>query len=166
MTEYSLAFSEKLIEAANLVAKIDLMEIESKRTVLYLSLLSCEITIKSLLERAGFDIKKIKRLSHNLSSLLVEIGNCEIYKDTNQARKEWIRATGIRSIRIDSRFSNATVGNLLTAEGSGASIYPNQIRYGDTLIHYPPEVMLEAAKAILTWAKKYLGKIRIAQQNN
>jgi hypothetical protein len=163
MSEYSLEFSEKLIEAAELVAKIDLEEIESKRTVLYLSLLSCEITIKALLEKAGYSVKTIKLHSHKLSALLKEIGICEIYKDVTPGCKKWIRATEIRSITIDYRFSNATAGNLLTGEKSGASIYPNQIRYGDKLAHYPPEVMLEVAKAIVDWAKIYWGKIRIAQ---
>jgi len=163
MPEFNLAFSEKLIEAATLISKNDLTEIESKRTVLYLSLLSCEITIKALLEKAGITIKKIKSHSHNLSELLKEIGNCEIHKELSPSCSKWIRATEIRSITIDSRFSNATAGNLLTAESKGASVYPNQIRYGDKLTHYPPEVMLEVAKAIVAWAKAYFEKIRIAQ---
>lgn len=161
MPEYDLKFSKKLIEAAELVAKNDLVEIESKRTVLYLSLLSCEITMKALLEKAGLSIKEIKSHGHNFSELLKEIGDCEIYKDLTTSCPRWVRATGLRSITIDTSFSNATVGTLLTAERNGASIFPNQIRYGDKITHYPPEVMLEVAKAIVAWGETYWDKIRI-----
>jgi len=117
-----------------------------------------------LLEKAGITIKKIKSHSHNLSELLKEIGNCEIHKELSPSCSKWIRATEIRSITIDSRFSNATAGNLLTAESKGASVYPNQIRYGDKLTHYPPEVMLEVAKAIVAWAKAYFEKSELPNQ--
>lgn len=116
-----------------------------------------------MIEKADLSVKSIKSHSHNLSELLKEIGNCEIYKELTPGCQKWIRATEIRSIAIDSRFSNATAGSLLTAEGKGVSVYPNQIRYGDKLIHYPPEVMLEVAKTIAGWAKLYWDKIRIAQ---
>jgi len=161
MTEFSIEFSEKLIEAANVIAKDDLDPIEAKRTVLYLSLLSCEISLKALLEAAGMPVRDIKRRSHRLSKLLADMSSCEIYKEVTPGTHRWIRATEIRSLTIDNRFSNGTVGALLTAEGNGASIYPNQIRYGATVRHFPPKIMLEVAKSITDWAKLNIGNIRL-----
>jgi len=40
--------------------------------------LSCEISLKALLEKAGVPIKKIRKRSHDLSGLLRDIGDCEI----------------------------------------------------------------------------------------
>ena len=42
MQEYNIGFSEKLIEAAQVIVKDGLQSVDAKRTVLYLSLLSCE----------------------------------------------------------------------------------------------------------------------------
>lgn len=165
MTEYSLSFSEKLIDAASFVAKEDLDQIEAKRTVLYLSLLSCEISIKALLEKSGMPVGKIKALSHNHIKLLSALSNCEIEKEygDNRARR-WFPATEIRSLTIDNKYSNATLGHLLSGEDSSASVYPNQIRYGSSLTHYPPEIMVEVAKIAFSWANKYSEKIRLLQK--
>ncbi len=67
-----------------------------------------------------------------------------------------------RSIHRMGMHGNATLGNLLEAKDLGASQYPNQIRYGDSLKHYPPEIMLTAAK---TWVNEHWNRIRIAQQD-
>ena len=47
------------------------------------------------------------------------------------------------------------------AETAGASTYPNKIRYGSTLEHYPSEMMLETAMKILEWVDEFFTKIRI-----
>ena len=156
-----MSFSKQLLETASMLARYDFSPLEAKRIVLYLSLFSCEITMKALLEKVEKPIKEIMSRSHRLSKLLEDIGECEIYKEITPYRTGWVRATEIRSITIDDLFSNATVGTLLTAEEKGASVYPNQIRYGDKLIHYPLDVMLEVAKAIYAWTQKYWDKIRL-----
>ena len=53
MAEYDIAFGERLAETARMVADEGLAELDAQRTVLYLSLLSTEITLKAMLERAG-----------------------------------------------------------------------------------------------------------------
>jgi predicted hydrocarbon binding protein len=76
MAEYDIAFGERLAETAKLVANDGLDSLDAKRTVLYLSLLSSEIVMKALLEKAGRPISKIRARSHNLKNLLEDIGDC------------------------------------------------------------------------------------------
>jgi hypothetical protein len=73
VTEYSIDFSENLIKAARFVLEDGADSVDAKRTVLYLSLLSCEITMKALLERAGKPVKEIKKSWHDLNGLLCDL---------------------------------------------------------------------------------------------
>ena len=63
--EYSLQFSQRLIAAARSFLDKDKVDDETGRAVLYLSLLSCEISLKALLEQAGFSMKELKKRSHD-----------------------------------------------------------------------------------------------------
>lgn len=164
MPEYNIGFSEKLIDAARVVVEDGLDSVDSKRTVLYLSLLSCEITLKALLERAGKPVTEIRKYSHNLSELLGHFSWCQVQVDIANGRLMWVPAARIRSLVVDPAYGNATVGTLLEAEDCGASKYPNQIRYGDSLYHYPPEMILGAATRVMAWAKEHWDRIRVAHE--
>ena len=78
MAEYNIGFSKKLIDAAGAVAVDDFSDIDAVRTVLYISSLASEITLKALLERAGIPVKDIKARAHSLSGLLADLGKCQI----------------------------------------------------------------------------------------
>ena len=160
MPMYNIGFSEKLIEAGNAIIKDDRASADARRAVLYLSLLSSEITLKALLEKAGVDVKIIKKRSHRLHELLSDIGKCKIPVKIGNS-KRWASANRIRSILVDKRYRNATVGHLLEANKIGLSKYPDEIRYGDKLFHYPPLMMLKAATKSLEWAKEHWETIRI-----
>ena len=60
MAEYDIAFGERLAETARIVAADGLEQLDAQRTVLYLSLLSVEITLKALLEHAGIPVTEIR----------------------------------------------------------------------------------------------------------
>ena len=155
MAEYNIEFSEKLVEAAQFVADEDDGSIEGGRTVLYLSCLACEITLKALLERSGKPLKEIKKLSHNLAGLMKELGACKVEIAIVKDFLAWVPATRLRSVTVDNRFANATVGTILSAEEKRASKYPNEIRYGDAIRHYPPKLVLETAIRVTEWAKEH-----------
>jgi HEPN domain-containing protein len=155
LAEYNIEFSEKLVEAAQFVGNEDDGSAEGGRTVLYLSCLACEITLKALLERSGKAVKKIAKLSHNLAGLLKELGTCKVEEPIVKDFFAWVPATRLSSVTVDNRFANATVGTILSAEEKGASKYPNEIRYGDAIKHYPPKLVLEAAIRITEWAKEH-----------
>lgn len=166
MSEYNIGFSEKLLDAAQSVAKDGLDSADAIRTVLYLSSLASEIALKALLEKAGKPIKDIKARRHSLSGLLVDLGGCRIKDEVVKGSLSWVPATRVRSVTFDQRFYNATVGKLLTGEEQGASKYPNELRYGDHVKDYPPELKLKAARALVDWAHKHWDEIRLGRSKS
>ncbi len=161
MAVYNTGFSEKLIYAAGAVAEEDFNDVDAVRTVLYLSSLASEITLKALLEKAGMLVKDIKARGHSLIRLLADLGKCQIQAEVTAGSRTWVPATRLRSKVVDSQYSDATVGKLLTGEDRGASKYPNELRYGDHLKDYPPELKLGAAKAVIDFAKEHWDEIRL-----
>src|SRR5262245_15018644 len=98
MPEYSLEFSESLIKAAEGLAAGGMDSVGDKRAVLYLSLVSCEITLKALLERAGWAIYDLIKCSHDLSKLLALFSKTEVEEEICPGRLMWVPAARIRSI--------------------------------------------------------------------
>lgn len=160
MAEYSIGFSKKLIDAADAVAMENLSDADAVRTVLYLSSLASEITLKALLERAGLPVKDIKSRGHSLSELLADLGKCQIQTEVAKGAHTWVPATQLRAKVVDNRYTDATVGKLLTGEERGASKYPNELRYGDYVRDYPPGLKMGAAKAVIDWAEEHWNEIR------
>ena len=162
MSEYNIGFSEKLLDAARAVTKDGLDSVDAIRTVLYLSSLASEIALKALLEKAGTPVKDIKARGHNLSGLLVDLGKCQIRAQVVKGSLQWVPAIRVRSVTVDNRFPDATVGKLLTGEEHGASKYPNELRYGDHVKDYSPELKMKAASALVDWAHKHWDEIRLS----
>jgi len=157
--EYSLEFSERLIDAANSLVRDADGKDEAGRAVLYLSLLSCEISLKALLERAGYTVKELIKRSHDLKGLLHDICFCEL-AGTGIGNSKPFRASRLLSQEVIENTYNGTVGALLHAEEKGASKYPNDIRYGDLVTHFPPLVMLKCASVVQRWARDNIDIIR------
>lgn len=164
MSEYNLGFSEKLIDAAKVVFDDGLNSVDAARTVIYLGLLSCEITLKSLLERAGMSVKDIKKYSHNLNGLLNAVRACEIHEDIGNGIFKWIPASRLKSLPINTSDGKTVVGKILSAESSGASNYPNEIRYGEGFRHYPPEAIIQTAISILSWTQNHWDRVCITKK--
>jgi hypothetical protein len=160
MAEYSLKFAEHLVRAAEALEADAAPHIDRSRAILYLSLLSAEITLKALLERAGTPVKQIRALSHDLNALQKEIGRCEVPLMHSTPHARWIRATGIRAKSIKVPGASSTVGVFLSSEAKGASKYPNNVRYGEKIKHFPPHAALEGARVILKWAHEHWTTIR------
>lgn len=95
MAEYDIAFGERLAEAARMVEAEGLVELDAQRTVLYLSLLSTEITLKAMLERAGKPVGDIRARSHRLSELLDDLGQCEVEVEIAPGTKQYVSASRI-----------------------------------------------------------------------
>lgn len=167
MAEYNIEFAGKLITAARVVASSDSDSVDAQRTVLYLSLLSCEISLKALLERAGFSVREITALSHNLRGLLDTVCRCEVNETiAGVTTPMWVSAARVCAIPISVGGGESTVGTLLSLEEAGASRYPNQIRYGSTIVHAPCEAMLQAAEKIFPWVVAHLAAVRRVAQSD
>jgi len=160
MAEYNLGLSQKLAETAVIVAMDGLEDFDAVQTVLYLSLLASEIALKALLEQAGQPVGKIRARSHNLKALLEDLGRCQIHVEITPGQVRWVSASRLRAVTINPNYGNAKVGTLLEAEDAGASRYPNQVRYGESFRHYPPQVIVKMASEIVKWAKQHWDEIR------
>ncbi len=154
--EYSIDFSERLIEAADSFIGKTEPECETNRAVLYLSLVSCEVSLKYALEKAGFAANSLRTRSHNFSALLSDFCKCKIW---NSDVNRWESAIAIASVVVVSEvrgveICNGTIGSLLDHDNENISKFPNSIRYGDKINHYDPLVMLDCAKAVAKWVRK------------
>ena len=159
MPEYDLSFARKLAETAALLAAQGLTTLEARRTALYLSLLATEIGIKAMLEQAGEPVANIRKRSHNLGALTRELGKCKVKIELAPGVQKSVSAAKIRAIEVGDDSGKVTVGKILDAEAQGASIYPNQIRYGPLLRHYPAEVVVRMAGEVVAFAEKHWSTI-------
>jgi len=160
MSEYNLDLAEKFVEAADAVRKDGVTEFDSLQAVIYLSLLSTEISLKALLEQSGISIDRIRKRSHNLKKLLEDVGSCEVEVEILPGSMRWRPATCLLTQVVDSSYDNATIGAMIEKAANEASSYPTQLRYGDEIRHFPPDLVLKMAKTILAWTKKHWNTIR------
>jgi len=161
MAEYDIAFGEKLAEVASFVVADGLAELDAKRTVLYLSLLSTEISLKAMLERAGKPVAEIRAHSHRLADLLTDLGQSEVEVEATPDNRIYVPASRLCSCSLKHGDAEVTVSAVIDAESEGASTYPNQVRYGDVLRHYPPEVVAQMAAKVAAFARQHWQNIRI-----
>jgi HEPN domain-containing protein len=160
MTEYSIEFAQEMSKACNGIILTGSESEEAKRAAVYVGLVACEIAIKSALEKAGKSISNIKANGHNLSKLLDDLGTCTVLIEISTGVWTRVSASRIRSIVVDSDYSDATVGKLLQAEQFGASKFPNEIRYGYTLKHFPASVIARLSEKVVAWVKIHLDDLQ------
>ena len=155
MSEYSIEFALQMATAANALLATSEKSEDRDRAILYISLVACEIALKSALEQSGISVKEIRSLSHNLSDLLAAVGECSILEEVSPGKTQRVPASRINGVVVDGNYANATIGHLLCGEDVGASRFPNQVRYGTVLNHFPAEVMSELANKVVSWVKMY-----------
>jgi hypothetical protein len=160
MAEYNLAFGKKLAETAGLVIDAGIDSQEAERAVAYLSLLSTEVSLKSMLEKAGFAPRMIRKHSHNLPALLKELCKCEIEFEFSPGCRKFVSAARLCPMSISYKNTRTPVGRVIGGELEGASRYPNEVRYGSTFHHFPPEVLFGMADAVSSFAFKNWTSIR------
>lgn len=153
MPTYDIAFAKKFAEVSAGMVSRELEDNEARRVVAYISRLSMELSLKSFLECADIPVVEIRKHWHKLRDLLAEVDKCEIETEFSLGNRRWVPASSIRS--IDIRFMGYTVnlGVILEAEDHGASIYPNEIRYGEMPKDFPPEALSAAAVKLAEWVQ-------------
>jgi hypothetical protein len=160
--EYSLPFAQKLAKAATLVAAEGLNDPDAKRAVLYISLLSTEISLKAMLEKAGVPLPKIRKRSHDLAGLLRDVSQCKVEVQVTPSTKRYLPALRLRNVTLTYPPAQPTVGEIIDAEIKGASKYPGAVRYGKLPSHYPPELVAQMATKVAAFAKSHWSSIRTA----
>lgn len=161
MAEYDFEFGERLAETARMVLAEGIVGLDGQRTVLYLSLLSTEITLKAMLERAGKPVTEIRARSHQLPKLLSDLCKCEVEVEIATGIKRYMAASRIRAIQINHGIAQTTLGAVIDAQNHGASTYPNQVRYGEVLLHFPVDVVAQMASEVSLFAREHWHSIRI-----
>jgi hypothetical protein len=154
MPEYDIDFAAALAASARTIIKQDGSTLQANRIGTYLSLLSIEISLKSFLERGGYAISKIRSHQHDLKSLLKEVGNlkipCEVLPHTITLKS----AAKLRAIEIEYEGATSTIGEIIDCENPKPSSYPNELRYGEKLVHFPIEALIKVAEKIVRFVKE------------
>lgn len=158
--EYSFGFAWQLIEAAKGPRQHMLQIEDAKRAVLYLCLLSIEITLKHLLEKAGVPVRKILKRNHKIRDLLKDLDNCEVMMGMGEMTK-WESATAIGRRILNVEFPDISASMILNADEKWASKYPSEIRYGPNPTHFSPDWVFECAHHVADWASMYGDSIRL-----
>ena len=161
MAEYDLDFAAKLANVASEVDEKDPWAHDARRVTIYLSRLSAEISMKALLEKAGVPIQRIRARSHDLRGLLKDIGECEVEVEIAPSVNHWCSASRVRAAVIDLGVVHVPIGELIDAEDQGTSKYPNEIRYGESVIDFSPSLVSDMAVVLAGWAKAHWDTIRI-----
>lgn len=152
-------FSARLIESAEHLLPECYEKPDAGRAVLYYSYLSCELSLKTLLENAGVSPAELAKCSHNFTDLLILVGSCNISTSGKAIRK----ASSIRCVQADHSIPNSTVGNLLDSLPY-ANEYPVGIRYAKKFRNPEPETMVGCAKAVLNWCRKNSNRLQLPPQ--
>lgn len=112
--------------------------------------------MKHVLSKAGVSVPK----THDIAKLVELVSNCTVENEVSTGVAKLVPASRIRGIAVTDDYSNATLGNLFEAEDFGASKFPNEIRYGHTLKHFPASVMQQASVQLISWVKRYASSIQ------
>jgi len=161
VAEYDLDFAAKLADVASDVDEKDPWAYDARRVTIYLSRLSAEISMKALLEKAGVPVQKIRARSHDLRGLLKDIGECEVEVEISPGVNHWCSASRVRAAVIDLGVVRVPIGELIDAEDQGTSKYPNEIRYGKSVIDFNPSLVSDMAVVLAGWAKTHWDTIRV-----
>ena len=149
MSEYNIDFAYQMAHASKYILENDSESEGARRAALYTALVACEIGLKVALENSGYRVNDIAKKKHNLSELLKMVSSCTVIRNmTEEGSPRRVPATCIRSMLVTE---SATVGKLLEAEEAGASVFPNEIRYGEIVKHYDVSFMSKLSFVVLAW---------------
>lgn len=154
MPQYEISFSKNLAEVSAALLKKGLDTPDARRTVIYLSRLAMELTLKALLELAGKPILEIKQHWHDLQSLLADV---ESYEFEMRPDGQWHSGAEIRKLKIQYNTHLIDMDAIIEAEKYGASKFPNEVRYGDKVQDVAPEILAPASLMLALWASLCTG---------
>jgi len=167
LSQFDVNFGQKLADIAFLLStQYENHDISAKRTIAYLSLLSIEISLKAMLEKAGIPHETIRGHSHRLSELIKELSKCQVSLNVALVGVARVSATRLRSIQIKIKNAESTVGEIIEASERNTSKYPNQIRYGSVLRHFPPEALAQTAVKVAAFAREHWESLRQRQDGD
>jgi hypothetical protein len=160
LATYDLAFAQRFAEVAEATVARGIEDVEGRRVVAYISRVSMELSLKAFLELAGLPVSDIKKHRHNLRTLLAEVDQCEVGIEISPGVGKWLSASRLRAVDVGFLGYSTTVGAILEAENHGASVYPNELRYGAIPKDFPAEALAKSALAISKWVEIHWNSAR------
>lgn len=160
MAKYSIEFAQEMSKASSGIIAAGSESDDASRAAIYVGLVACEIALKAALEKAGKPMREIMASQHNLSKLLDDLCAYTVLAEISEGQMTRVSATRIRSVSVDGNYMDATIGKLLQAEQFGASKFPNEIRYGDTLKHFPASVIARLSEKVVAWVKLHIDDLQ------
>lgn len=152
MPQFDINFAMNLAEVSIALLNQGLETPEARRTVIYLSRLSIELSLKALLELAGKPTLEIKKRGHDLQALLADVESYDFKMGITDA--QWHSGTEIRKLNVPYNIHQIDMGIIIEAERHGASKFPNEIRYGDNVQDVAPEILAPASLILASWAHR------------
>lgn len=160
MTTYDKGFASKFAELAETTVAGGLDSVETRRVVAYISRVSMELSLKALLEHVGVPVNDIRKRSHDLRALLAEVDKCEVEVEIMPGVQQWVPASRLRAVSINFLTFSVPLGIVVEAEDHGASVYPNEIRYGEVPKDFPPEALARTASVLADWLSEHWDAVR------
>lgn len=153
--DYSINIAKSNIKAASLLLEnyktepVD--QYADTNVIIYLSMISIEISLKYALNRAGFSLAELIGKGHDIKKLFKAI-KYETIADNNRL------PMSLGTINLKTEQSGSiTVGKLIS-NLEQADNYP-YFRYAGANKHYPPRFMLECAKEVAIWCEQNADKL-------
>ena len=160
MATYDLSFAQRFAEVAEATVARGIEDVEGRRVVAYISRVSMELSLKAFLEHVGVPVSDIKKHWHNLRALLEQVDQCEVEIEISPGVLKWLSASRLRAVDVGFLGYSATAGVILEAENQGASVYPNELRYGAIPKDFPAEALAKGALAISNWVEIHWNSAR------
>lgn len=163
--EYDIAFGQRLAEIAARESDEFPHAYASRRVSAYMARLSMEITLKALLEKAGMPITQIRAYSHRLRDLLDAVARCAIKVEVAAGISRQVHAGRVRGAAFDFGGFQIAIGDIVDPDPQDISKYPNEIRYGSTVIDISPPLLAGAAVRLSEWAREHWDNIEFRTSN-
>lgn len=110
-------------------------------------------------------VAQIEKRRHDVPVLLRDLLTCEVNLDP-YGEPNWVSAGLVAEQKIELGFVHIPILELIGAGGEGFSKFPNEIRYGETVMDVSPSLLADAARKFCAWAELFHWRIRLPSQRD
>lgn len=165
MSKFDVSFASKLADLANTAIDESSSKYANLRAAVYPSRVACEIACKALLEAAGMPVAQIEQRRHDIPVILRDLLTCEVNLDP-YGEPNWVSADVVAEQTVTLSSLHIPILELIGAAGAGFSKFPNEIRYGETVMDVSPSLLADAARKFCAWAELFCWRIRLPSQSD
>ena len=155
MSDFDLNFAEAMSKASELILYNDSPVGNNAQAAVHIAQISCEISLKYLIKKAGLKVLYI----HDLKKLMEQVAECTVEIDAYEGKPRRVPAELIFVKSVKCRDGQAILRKLLEAEKYGASNYPGN-RYSRGTRNYPAPLWQQTSEVLLKSAREYAPSIQ------